>query len=85
MRCDIVAHPASAAEGALIKCSCFFFFFLTILSDQLCEHLPKFTQLARMVELWLQMNELKLFFGPSIDVAVATSIVDEIDSQYSHI
>ena len=30
-------------------------------------------------------DELKLFFGPSIDVAVATSIVDEIDSQYSHI
>ena len=42
----------------------------------------KLALFTRMVELWLQMNDLKLvFFDPSRDVAAATNFVGKIDFQ----
>jgi len=42
---------------------------------------PIFTKFAGLVELWPWMNDLKLFFDPSRDVAVATNFVGKIDLQ----
>jgi len=39
-----------------------------------------FTKFTRLVELWLQMNVMKLFFFDLLrNVAVATNFVDKID------
>jgi len=35
---------------------------------------PIFTKFAGLVELWTQMNDLKFFFDPSGDIAMATNM-----------
>jgi len=36
---------------------------------------PIFTEFVVLVELWLRMNDVKLFFDPSRDVAMTTNFV----------
>ena len=73
-------REAQARRAYVLLMFYFFIYFSDFCqTNYLNVYLTDLHEICRIGNLWPQTNDLKLFFDPSRDVAVATSYVGKID------